>query len=307
MRAQDFPYTLTVLNETYVPLEDFTSLTGNEVWDDPELTAPIGFDFSFLNAVSDEVFILPPGSQVVGNVSSEMTTTLFYPYFADIMNAGTDAAVSDIRYVLDGEPGNLVFKIEWSNVGFYNEFEAFGTFGNTTNFQMWMHENGNVLEFRFGENTIKSPNVVHWYGKPGCMLGEEVSVDGQSWTGLWLLSGNVLSPELISVPPDIQDFSDLELLSGEPPAGTVYRFGTIPTFVEEKTIRDIALWPNPASSFIRILGNTNEEYRILDIAGHTVRSGRMQNHNVTVDIADLASGIYLVSTTSGLTKRWVKE
>ncbi|MEZ4800125.1 MAG: hypothetical protein R2809_10195 [Flavobacteriales bacterium] len=53
--AQEFPYSLTSLNETYQNLDNPTSLIPAEVWDDPEFIVPLGFDFTFFGSVITEL------------------------------------------------------------------------------------------------------------------------------------------------------------------------------------------------------------------------------------------------------------
>ncbi|MEZ4800124.1 MAG: hypothetical protein R2809_10190 [Flavobacteriales bacterium] len=71
------------------------------------------------------------------------------PYLSDVMNASETEVVSEINYQVDGEEGSRIVKVEWKNVGFYDEFAANGTFNNITNFQLWIYETDNSFDFRF--------------------------------------------------------------------------------------------------------------------------------------------------------------
>lgn len=304
--SQEFPYAFSTYNESYTPLGESTDLLGDELWDDPEVFIPIGFDFTLFGNTTDELLLLPPGAQVVTDIIKGSVTDLMMPYFADVMNADTLEVVSPILYSLEGEPGDLIFKLQWTNVGFFGEFSESETFFNTTNFQIWLYENGNVVEYRYGDNTIKSPDVVHFFGTPACLIGNGVSLDGNSWAGLWAVAGDPANPNLVAVPSGFQDFTEEHLLNAEPPSGTVYRFGELPTGITEEKKEDIVLWPNPATDAIRILANSNQQFWVFDQLGKEVLNGKLMNQNSTIDLSNLNAGTYIVRTESGLAKQFIK-
>ncbi len=306
VKAQEFPYSFTTYNETYTPIVGGTDLMGGEVWDDPEVFVPIGFDFTLFGNTTDELLLLPPGAQVVTGIVKGSLTDLLMPYFADVMNADTLVSVSPILYSLEGEPGNLIFKMQWTNVGFYGELFETETFTNTTNFQLWLYQNGNVVEYRYGDNTVDSPEVVHFIGAPGCLIGSAVALDGSEWGGLWSLAGDPSNPNLVAIPSGMQDFTEQQILSAEPPSGTVYRFGDFTSSVQEVKSEDIVLWPNPAKDAIRILSNSSQQFWVYDQIGKEVLNGKLMNQNNTIDLSNLNAGTYIVRTESGLAKQFIK-
>jgi hypothetical protein len=304
--AQEFPYPFSTYNEVYTPLTESTNLLGNELWDDPEVFIPIGFDFTLFGNTTNELLLLPPGAQVVTDIVKGSVTDLIMPYFADVMNADIEEPVSPLLYSLEGEPVNLIFKLQWTNVGFYGEYNASETFFNTTNFQLWLYENGNVVEYRYGDNTIKSPDVIHFFGTPVCLIGNAVQLDGSAWAGLWSVAGDPSNPSLVSIPSGVQDFTSQQVLDAEPPSGTVYRFGELPTSITEESKEDIVLWPNPATDAIRILANSNQQFWVYDQLGKEVLNGKLINQNNTIDLSNLNAGTYIVRTESGLAKQFIK-
>jgi Secretion system C-terminal sorting domain len=300
--AQEFPYPFEVLNEPYADLVEPVSLSGNELWDDPEYQVPIGFDFQLFDSQISELYILPPGSQIVGSISQK-TTELLFPYLSDIMNASIDEAVSPISYLLDGTEGSYIFKLEFKNVGFYSEFEAQGTFGNTTNFQVWLYQGSNVIEYRFGDNTIKSGNLIHFFGNgPLVGLGQQVALDGSSWAGFWTLAGDPSNPTVSAIPTGTQFFTAEQVLSGEPLSGTVYRFGTLPTSIEEEQTTasiELQVWPTLATTEIHFNAKEGEEYIIYNMLGKQVYQGIATSTIETVNVSNLAAGQYILKTETG--------
>jgi len=302
--AQEFPYPFEVLNEPYTDLVESVSVSGNELWDDPEYVVPIGFEFQLFDSQISELTILPPGSQIVNSISQKSTELLF-PYLTDIMNASSDEAVSPISYLLDGAEGSYVFKLEFKNVGFYPEFEAQGTFGNTTNFQVWLYQGSNVIEYRFGNNTIKSGNLIHFFGNgPLVGLGQQVALDGSSWAGFWTLAGDPSNPTVTAIPTGTQFFTAEQVLSAEPLSGTVYRFGTLPTSIEEVAIAETELkvWPSLATTEIHFNAIEGEQFMIYDMVGKQVYQGIATSTIETVNISNLAPGQYILKTETGQAK-----
>ena len=75
---------------------------------------------------------------------------------------------------------------------------------------------------------------------------------------------------------------------------------------------DIVLYPNPASSSVQIsLQNSNESLdniRIYDVLGKTIRTlTSITNNQVTMDVSNLAKGIYLVEITSASHLKLIKK
>lgn len=67
---------------------------------------------------------------------------------------------------------------------------------------------------------------------------------------------------------------------------------------EYTTANLISLYPNPAADFIFVSGEMNLRWEILDMSGRTMSSGVMRNKTEEIDIAALASGIYLMQVTN---------
>jgi len=300
--AQEFPYPFEVLNETYTDLVEPVSVSGNEIWDDPEYVVPIGFEFQLFDTPITEINIIAPGSQLLATLSGK-TTDVIFPYLDDIMTASVDEAVSPISYTLEGSEGSYIFKLEYKNVGFYPEFEAMGTFANTTNFQMWLYQGSNVIEVRFGNNTIKSGNLIHFFGNgPLVGLGQQVAMDGSSWTGFWTLTGDPTNPTVVAVPSGTGFFTQEQVLNAEPPSGTVYRFGTLPTSIEEEETTastELKVWPTIATTDIHFNATEGEEYIIYDMVGKQVYQGKATSTIETVNVSTLAPGQYILKTESG--------
>lgn len=299
--AQEFPYPFEVLNEPYADLVEPLPVSGNEIWDDPTYVVPIGFEFQLFDTPITELNIIAPGTQILGSLTAKATDAIF-PYLDDIMTASLDEPVSPISYALDGVEGSYIFKLEYKNVGFYPEYEALGTFANTTNFQVWLYQGSNVIEVRFGNNTIKSGEMIHFFGNgPLIGLSQQVAFDGSFWAGFWSLAGDPTNPTVVAVPSGTQFFTQEQVLNAEPPSGTVYRFGTLPTSVEEvaKAETELKIWPTLATTEIHFNATEGEEYTIYDMVGKQVYQGKATSTVETVNVSNLAAGQYILKTETG--------
>jgi hypothetical protein len=67
------------------------------------------------------------------------------------------------------------------------------------------------------------------------------------------------------------------------------------TGIGEADAVDVALFPNPAASFLVVTGSglKGAEYRITDVTGKTMKQGNLDNGYI--DLLELAGGAYLLT------------
>jgi len=309
-RGQEFPYVFSAFNEAYVPLSEATTIEDGVIWDDPEWVVPIGFNFTYMDETFSEFLFIGTGSQLIPAVPEQEVAVLI-PYLADIINASFANFVSPVRYTLEGAEGFRVFKLEWSNVGFYEEGFGFETFSNTTNFQLWLYESTNDFEIRFGPNTIKSPEVVHVYGVPGVILAKNFSLEGTAWEGLWTLTGDPASPTVqVAVLVD-DDITPAQLLTGEPADGQVYHFdsGIVSVQEEEQSRQGLIAYPTYVNESINLRSNQEHAIvaRVYDITGRIAQNWIINPGTSVQSTHDLASGSYLLTVEGQEAIRFIKE
>jgi hypothetical protein len=312
--AQELPYTFSVFNEPYIDLVNPTSINNGEIWDDPEYMVPVGFNFDFMGQAMTQIGIIYPGAQLIPVVAGDLVN-VFLIYQSDIIDIGVipDSSLSPMSYRLEGEVGTRILKIEWKNVGFYSEFENNGTTFNTTNFQLWLYETTNDIEYRFGPNTIKSPDLIHFLGKPVVGLGKNVTLDGSNFDAIWLLDGDPVNPSIYTLTYDQGKPSPGMLLDAEPPSGTVYHFDTGIVGVDELTSEvPMQIYPTLADVEINLIwgGEFPATCEIHDATGKLVNSVQISNAFETIDISALATGCYVLRTNDGLhamSERFVVE
>ncbi len=309
-QAQDNPYfELFVSSSTYAPLENSNSLNQGMVWDDPDWSLPIGFDFEYLGYNFDSLIFY--GYDAYGaellfkNTSDGSPDCQISAYMLDLIDSEFDnngKASSDVRYALEGTPGSQIFKLEWSNVAFYNDDFTSTNYTMRMNFQMWLFEQDNAIEFHYGPSQNLDNDVIQDYtGIPVTFIRNYVEVPQYGWEGAYMLTGDPTAPTWIyAATPG--DFDNSSFLIDSPSDGTVYRF--IPVLVgvnEQATLPNITVYPNPASDKINInlASDKSQLMQIFDALGRNVFNAQLSKGMNSFDVSNWESGVYTVHIQDG--------
>jgi len=293
-------YTFTFQNETYTDLESSVSLNNGMTWLYPNYTIPIGFDLEFFDHTIDTFYILEDANAgwLADQPNIDNPMALFINFGIEIVDRGMDyntwepgtGSLSPISYLLEGTPGNRIFKLEWKNIGFEGElwdYEEDAT--DFANIQFWCYESTNVFEVRFGASNISHP-FSSFYEESGPLIGFFPSVnieEGPLENGI-VLQGSATNPTAVwTMEPDF--------LQGMPPNGIVYRF-TPNTVAIDESNQDllIQLTPNPVKNQIKITNpHSNviiENVLIFNMFGQCVQS-EIKNFE-SIDVSNLSCGVY---------------
>lgn len=303
-------YDLTVLNEAYVDLEDGTLLNNGEVWDDPGYVVPIGFDFQIGSLTVDTIFISEDG--LGGLVATDPTIDgpevgLFGPILQDIIDRGdgSSTSLSPISFRLDGSEGNRILKLEWNNAGFFDNTDL----EDFVNFQLWLYESENVIEYRYGPNVINTPNE-SFEGLSGLQIAlipllPAENTEGDLEQEAYILSGDPLNPDLniLSTSDDFDNAGSIAI-TGAVPEGTVYRFSSEQLSLNDMSLPEINVYPNPTTDFFKIesaLASYN--VHIYNATGRLIN--QISEPKERYDVSNLSKGVYFVKvfSDSGVTTR----
>jgi hypothetical protein len=296
-QAQTFDYDFSAFSDTYTDLVNPTAATTMS-WDDPLIDIPIGFSFSFEGSIGDVAYLGSSGygAELSFENTSESGASLV-AYASDIIDAGyqADEMVSIIAYQTTGTAGSRICKIEWKDVAFYNEVSDDGTNNQRISFQLWLYENSNLFEIRFGPNSI-TDNSVH----DGNLTSGIRSFDFLTSSGYGhLAQGNPSAPTILSSTDEFEFFS--VTLDDNPEDGMVYRFGA--SFVSVETPKENVNWnayPNPTTGLLNLITGMDSavQFELLDLSGRVLKNGQLFNTE-TLDITNFETGIYLVRMTAG--------
>lgn len=309
--AQDVPYTASITSQPYVPLEEYSLLDIPLGWDDPEEMLPIPFDMVLWGDTCTVLATANLGEMILG--AGEANHAIG-PVFSDICDVSpTDLSgedVSEIRHSIEGVAPNRIFKIEYHNVGFYDEVyvgDSLGTASQRANYQVWLHETGTIT-FHYGPNTVTDPSLVaaDFINTAG-LVG---NVDFYNYGGtLFVAEGDADSPQFQST-DDIFSW----IYSGDdgwgdtwPSEGTAYVFNPIlPTGivpVEDPTV--FSAYPIPADKEFQVEWGGSDPVNAVwvDVQGRVACVHRIQPGRTTIDVSEMQGGAYVLRMENGASIR----
>lgn len=298
--GQNF-YNFTTSQSAYTDLVAPTSINNGQVWDYDDF-GPFTIPFSFsINGQAINRFVFSDDNFLflTPNADLDEETGLFYSYLSGAFiqdRTYSTTSSSGINYKTEGQAGNRILKIEVKNAGLedtiyydYTEDHFY------LSFQIWLYENNNVIEYRFGNNNITDLEVIN----------DEVQVGFEGDTTASVLTGSSTQPtyqEFTINNPPADDF--YPTLNAFPASGTVYRFAPAATAgIETFSKNAFTIYPNPAEAELNVTkteGTSN--YEVYSILGSKVLSGTIDTTNTTINVANLDKGVYLVKIGNAVQK-----
>lgn len=320
-------YYLIVSTDNYAPLTGATDITGGITWDDPTHFFPLGFTFSLFGTAMDSILLDGLGAEFfVINTTTFSSVHNLIATHVDLIDRGVVAAgglgipgsQSPIVYKTEGTAPNRIFKMEWQNAGFYNEWDALNTTNDFINLQLWIYEGSNNIDFRFGPaSTGNGSNYDIYDGLNGHFVGAIGDVSLSTFfaeEGLYGLEGPASNPTLTFI--DQYNFNNLPpTLTDTIPNGKVYRFSTSPQVgITAPESVGFHLFPTLANEVLQYSHSADKPvvFTVLDLTGRQVMPAiHATNSNGTISIAHLPAGMYMVEARSDgnlvSAKRFVKQ
>ncbi|RYZ54271.1 MAG: T9SS type A sorting domain-containing protein [Sphingobacteriales bacterium] len=198
-----------------------------------------------------------------------------------------NSATAEISYVREGTHPNRILKVEYKGAGFYTEDPPRTS---NTNFQIWLYEADDVVEFRYGPSSIQSSAAY-----PGDI--------GLFHTDI----GTVINSIEVFGAPSSPTVAQGNLVDGQhinaiPAANTVYRFAPVPTNITTPEIEAfIKASFNPSDRTIGVMTGENLKATVCEvynINGQLIASAQPSGQLFRIDASAFTSGIYLVKTTT---------
>lgn len=271
-------YDVTATTDSYVDLQGSTVLSP-ATWDDWDTTIYIGFSFTLFDSLAyDSIHINANGYTGFGKDNSfgPGYRYLTAPYESDLIYRAS--GTSPISYKVEGNAPGRIFKVEWKNAGFQQEEANLGTKNDSTNFQLWMYEGSNDIEFRMGPNLITDP-AVNFYGDfgPGSYL-QDFSPEASGNNAIIISAG----------------------ITGVPANGAIYKFSKAqPTSIVEQRPPSFAVHPNPSSGLFNISFESPgaKQVNVFNTSEQHVFSIKELQNEIKIDISHLPAGFYLLQVT----------
>ena len=305
-RAQ-FPYTLTVEQRPYVPLNiATTAITTNEWFDNDVFLINLPFYFS-IESVPHSFLYLLGGNTLSTDTDRTVRTSSFFLTDANLVDRSfLDSAYSNkspIRYRVTGSVGSRIFQLEISNAGFFNEILSF-TMHDSVNMQIWLYEGTNEIDLIYGPSKISHAN--NYFSNGGRTAAGFIKDIDYNLNGMFYFLKGLPTDPIVVGDTCISDSlaSPVSTLSSFPASGTVYHFTPRTgnsAAIKNTNIQNIRVYPTACNGDLYVDNFNNDvvRYSIISISGtNTNIAGMLINGTTRIDINTLPAGMYLLDMQS---------
>lgn len=305
-------YQFQMLTEEYSEFSNGVSLTNGDYWDDIDEDIQLGFPFELFGMPVNQLYAPGMGTEIYYEDEYDYFI-MITPFYADLVDPCYDDEdyddgdwkkigshrnpCSDISYVVEGNPGNRIFKMQWSNAGFWNPDYLSVNPDYYINMQVWMYESDNVIEFRYGPSFITDQFQQDLINEEGINFLSVLMFENDEGEFVASINGNPANPTFMAglldtIPED--DFEDFGLLRF-PAANTVYRLTPSTSGIHSYADMNVSVYPNPVSDLMTINGADNALVQIFDVNGKLLVS---EVYNQPISVSELPSGLYMVKITT---------
>lgn len=289
-------------SQGYESLTD-AAVVNNAMWGYDTYPVPIGFDILFFNSYIDTLFVYENHPWML--TTTDLTNTkVINPFGTTLIDRGegTEISRSTILYKVINDPGNRICIIEWRNFGFDGDYWCHLTSIDFVNFQIWLYEIDNKIEFHYGPQRVTNFECSFW-GESGPIVSlvpwMNFEEDLMSDSTLWL-SGNYQSPTL-----EMTDYHGY--LNGTIQEGTVYTFNNVLTNTSKIKLTQIKIFPSPVIDVATIVleddMTKNCDIEIYQANGKLEKQFNAQiiNGEINLPLFDISSGLKIIKifTTKG--------
>lgn len=298
VKAQNYNFSVT--SAPYSSLTGSTSITNNSLWNSwSGVTGNANIGFNFVangnlntNMLHFDTNLVP--TAVYSNQPNPNNGFIYAPLIADTADRGivSGSALSNISYKVEGSVGTRIFKLEWKNIGFYNEIISDNVSSDFINFQLWLYEGSNIIEYHFGPSNISNA-AESFGGDPGFGCGLYPQFDfnlGEIIGNTYALSGNGNNPSSAYT-------TNYEVyITSAPSSGTVYRFTPIaPLATSEIGLHSSAtVFPTVVDDSFNVKlkqGDKIKSVNVYDMSGKLVIA---KDNCETISMKGTQNGVYTV-------------
>lgn len=314
-----YPYTFSSSTSSYQNLSGAIHPFQGIKWDDTVQYIPIGFPFKWAydNFTTDSLWLDTYGMLHLKFDSIliwGMPSSSISGYWADLCdmtyhNPDTSLpARSDISYVTTGNAGSRIFKVEFKNCGFYNDTVSFM---DSVNFQMWLYEGTNVIEFHYGRQDVQDnqlsfdatgPHIGLEYKTTLDIPNQIYTIDSFSnVTGSNVSFSNIFSST--PVDPFNNSFPNSYFMTTLPDSGQVFRYTPQSTsgIHENELFKQTIVYPSAFTNTVYVKSDVDEfDISILNQNGEVVLTSEgKKGVNNLLHTEALSSGVYMIRLTHG--------
>jgi hypothetical protein len=278
-------YTFQIKQENYTSLTNATELDIPPNWDEAEdpfmITSP--FPIKFFN--------IGPFNTIF--IESYFSLAFFGTSGAVLFSAGDYdfdyRPGCSLRYKVEGNMPNRIFKVEFYQVGFWS--------APSTDFftgQIWVHENG-CLSSHIGPNQTLDDAY---------MDSGDFSIFALNVNKFAIAAGTLDNYFYYETGIDgiFGIDEDSLIIQGKPPLNTVFEFCPTPasSVKEIAAQKDVLVYPNPFSDLVTVQNSKGRGLNRIDIVGLDGKichsEINISGNQAQIDLSSLSKGIYLLQT-----------
>lgn len=301
--AQELNYYFEEFTNEYQDLNQAISLSDGDVWDDPNYTVPIGFDFMLYDVTTTHLFFKEDFGGIVYSLFLDLVIAVSTADLADRSYEVENTASSPISYLVEGEEGSKIFKLEWKNAGYHNDDEK----QYYINLQLWLYQGSNMIEIHYGPNNVDNP--FYNFQEDYCAIGKQNMITGfkEAHVVEEIWNNFVFNYHVIDSTYEPETFSSI------PENGTVFRiYPEYAIGIKEDKPNSMSVYPNPCNDKFSVYLHKESEgyYTISDLLGKTLIKGVSRKKQLQVNVQSLAAGQYILQYHSDgeiATQKFIKN
>lgn len=302
VNAQDF-YKFSTRTATYADLTNPTSLSNGQIWELDEF-GPVNTPFPIsVFGETFSIFGFVDDNFALANSNDELVYLApISAYLRDRNITNTGSGLSPLSYKVEGTAGNRILKLEVKNAGLEMEFDDLGTSNLFLNYQVWLYENDNTIEFHFGNHNITNMNMLN----DESFYWSVFLYEGTNSDEAGVVTGDINNPTYGEYDDPDQITTNLNAV---PTANTVYRFEVDPLAIKDQEKVEFSMFPNPATDVLNLTftNAVDKSYSVYDLMGREVLKGSIANvTQASIDVSTLQKGSYILRI-AGSTQKFIKK
>lgn len=294
------PYQYSYDEAPYTYLsENAEQLLSNDGWDDEIIPFTLPFEFKYQGETITSWQLDTYGGLYPNEFDMDQGIPGILGIFSDYMDNGN----SSINLETTGEAGSRIAKIEFRNVGFWSSEPS----TDSANFQIWLYEGSNKIEYHVGPNNVDSALFDPDEGM--LIVGLDYYTPNDSaYLHVVNYNDNTNTDTVLKFYVNEDEDPPAGLLEAimygnhYPQEGTVFRFEPSPT-EDTVGIKDMprlvsSVSPNPTSDMLTLqLLQTpapDAALTVFHISGRELVHQLVSDRISRIDLKDLPSGVYLL-------------
>ncbi|MFT4061256.1 MAG: T9SS type A sorting domain-containing protein [Edaphocola sp.] len=295
-----YPYTYSHDTATYAYLPDTaTTLLGSTGWDDEviDLPLPSDFIFTYQGDTVTEWQLDTYGGLYPNEVGVDYGMSPILGMASDYEDNGSSA----IKYQVTGTTGSRIAKIEFRNVGFFG-----GLSTDSANFQIWLYEGSNKIEYHAGPSNVDS-NTIDYISSGGFVVVGLVYNMGINDSAIFHIvnyNNDLNTDSILTMSMDggtEEDFLNLFYGNHYPDNGTVFSFAAPnsgSTSIAKIPSAIATVYPNPAARQLSVqlkeVPKSGAYLGIVSIEGKEITRLPATATTTKIDLDLLAKGTYFL-------------